>query len=448
MNSVSPSPRRGLRVALLSPRGPLYKHGSGIWKKSLRYMPLTLTTLAALVPEELGAELRLFEEGIDDIPLDLEADLVGLSVITGSATRSYELADHFRSRGLPVVLGGVHPTLLPDEAAAHADAVVVGYAEETWPELLRDFAAGCLKPRYDMAPDFRLENVPIPRRDLLPADHYFTRHTIEATRGCNHNCEFCVVPTAWGGPRQRPVAEVLAEVRAMNPKKLLFLDLNLVANPDYARELFRALAPLGIRWGGLSTIDIAFDDELLDLAAAGGCRGLLIGFESLSQASLAETRKLFNTTRDYGDAMRRFHDRKIAIMACFVFGFDHDTRDSFAETAELAIEARIDLPRFAIVTPFPGTPLFRRLKADGRILTEDWDLYDAQHVVFRPARMTPEELLRGTEWAWKKVYGLSSIAKRLLGAWVQPWVSLPANLGYRFYARNLHRFYTCRGAPV
>lgn len=446
MTAVAPS--KPLRIALLSPRGPLYRHGTGIWRRSLRYMPLTLTTLAALVPEELGADLRLVDEGIEDTPLDLDADLVGISAITGSAPRAYELADHFRRRGLPVVLGGVHPTLLPDEAAAHADAVVVGYAEETWPELLRDFAAGRMRVRYEMGPGFRLAGVPVPRRDLLPARRFFTPHTIEATRGCNHHCEFCVVPTAWGEPRQRPVGEVVSEIRQMNARKLLFLDLNLIANRDYAGELFRALAPLGVRWGGLSTIEIAFDDELLDLAAAGGCRGLLIGFESLSQESLAETRKVFNTKRDYVEAMRRFHERGIAVMACFVFGFDHDTRDSFDETAELAVDARIDLPRFAIVTPFPGTPFFRRLDAEGRILTRDWGLYDAQHVVFQPARMTPDELLRGTEWTWRRVYGLSSIAKRLLGAWLRPWVSLPANLGYRFYARNLHRFYTCRGAPV
>jgi radical SAM superfamily enzyme YgiQ (UPF0313 family) len=244
------------------------------------------------------------------------------------------------------------------------------------------------------------------------------------------------------------VAEVIREIRELRPKKLLFLDLNLIANPDYARELFEALAPLRVGWGGLSTIDIAFDEELLDLAARSGCRGLLIGFESLSQESLAETRKAFNTRKDYQEAMRRFHDRKIAVMGCFVFGFDHDTRESFAETAELAIDAKIDLPRFAVVTPFPNTPLFRRLKEEGRILTEDWSLYDAQHVVFHPARMSPEELLRGTEWVWKNVYGIGSIAKRLLGSWTHPLLAIPANLGYRFYAQNLHRYYTCRGAPV
>jgi radical SAM superfamily enzyme YgiQ (UPF0313 family) len=430
------------RIALISPRGPLYRHRTGIWKKSLRYMPLTLTTLAALVPPELNAELTLVDEGIDEVDWDIEADLIGISAITGTAPRSYELADHFRQRGIPVVLGGVHPTLMPDEAAQHADAVVVGYAEQTWPQLLRDFVAGRMAPRYVQARDLSLANLPLPRRDLLPARHYTTRNTIEATRGCIHQCEFCVVPTAWGRPLQRPVAEVVAEIRHLGARRMAFLDLNLIADLAYAKALFAALEPLRITWGGLATTLIAQDAELLDLAARSGCRGLLIGLESTSQAALAETRKGFNGRLDYRELTRRLHDRKIALMGCFVFGFDDDDQDCFARTVELVAEAKIDLPRYAIQTPFPATPLFRRLDAEGRILTTDWSLYDGQHVVYQPAQMTPDELLRGTEWAWKRTYSYSGMLRRL-SASPQLAVALATNIGYRYYAYRLNQFYTC-----
>jgi radical SAM superfamily enzyme YgiQ (UPF0313 family) len=434
------------RILLLSPRGPLYKHRTGIFKKSLRYAPLTLTTLASLVPEDLHADVRVVDEGIADIDPRTPADLVGISAITGTAPRAYELAAAFRRRGVPVVLGGVHPTLVPEEAAGHADTVVVGYADRSWPRLLRDFAAGRRQARYDQEPDLTLDGLPFPARDLLPKRQYTTMHTIEATRGCIHQCDFCVVPAAWGRPLQKPVADVVADIRRMGARRLIFLDLNLIADVEYAKELFAALIPLRIRWGGLATTVIALDDELLDLAARSGCRGLLLGLESLSPESLAETHKSFNLRTDYHTVVRKLHARGIAIMGCFVFGFDHDDRDTFARTVEFVQAAHIDLPRYAILTPFPGTPLFRRLRLEGRLLTEDWSLYDGQHVVYRPAHLTPEELRAGAEWAWKETYRLGSIARRLVGARIQIPLALATNLGYRFYAYNLARFYTCREA--
>ncbi len=430
-------------ILLISPRGPLYRRKTGIWKKSLRYAPLTLTTLAALIPPELNLTLSLADEGIEEVDINAQADLVGISAITGSAPRAYELAAHFRQRGIPVVLGGVHPTLMPDEAARHADTVVVGYAEESWPQLLRDFVAGQMKARYHQSPSLSLANQPIPRRELLSVKQHTTIHTIEASRGCIHHCNFCVVPSAWGQPLQRPVAEVVTDIQQMQTRRVLFLDLNLIADPDYAKELFTALIPLNITWGGLVTTLVAWDDDLLDLMAQSGCRGLLIGFETLSPQSLAEARKRFNMHHDYSQVIRRLHDKGIAIMGTFVFGFDHDTPDVFAATVEFVNKTHIDLPRYAILTPFPGTPLFQRLKQNGRILTEDWSLYDGQHVVYQPHGMGMDELQRGTEWAWKQTYSYRSIAKRLLGSRQLLPLALAANLGYRFYAHNLHRFYTC-----
>ncbi len=440
--------KTGLRILLISPRGPLYRHRGGTWSKSLRYAPLTLTTLAALVPAELNAEVVLIDEGIAEVDLDADADLVGISAITGTAPRSYELADHFRRRGIPVVLGGVHVTLLPQEAQQHADAIVTGYAEDTWPQLLCDFVAGRLQARYDQAPGLSLANRPFPKREMLGSDNFVIAHTIEATRGCIHQCEFCVVPSAWGRPIQHPVADVVADIEQMGAKRLLFLDLNLISDMDYARELFTALIPLKIRWGGLTTTIITMDDDLLALAARSGCKGLLLGFETLSARALAETKKQFNQRQDYKDVMRRLHAHGIGVQGCFVFGFDNHTADVFAETVDFVLDANIDLPRYAILTPFPGTPLYDRLDAQGRILSRDRTLYDGQHVVFQPTNLTPDELWRGTEWAWKKTYSYTSIAKRLLAA--RPWsgrvmqpLALAGNLGYRFYAHNLRKYYTC-----
>jgi radical SAM superfamily enzyme YgiQ (UPF0313 family) len=252
-----------------------------------------------------------------------------------------------------------------------------------------------------------------------------------------------VVPAAWGKPLQKPVADVVADLKQMGARRVIFLDLNLIADIPYAKELFTALIPLKIQWGGLATTTIAWDDELLDLAARSGCRGLLIGFESVNQASLNQARKAFNMRHDYRDVASRVHARGIAIMGCFVFGLDNDTLDSFDRTMNLVMEARIDLPRYAIATPFPSTGLYKRLKAAGRILTEDWSLYDGQHVVFRPNNMTADELLRNTRRAWIETYSYKSMFKRLAGSRTQLPIAIPANFGYRFYANHLDSFYTC-----
>jgi radical SAM superfamily enzyme YgiQ (UPF0313 family) len=431
-------------IALVSPKGPLYRHRGGIWKKSLRYQPLTLTTLAALVPAELNADLRLFDEGIADVPLDLEADLIGLTVITGTANRAYELADHFRRRGITVVLGGPHVTLIPDDAQPHADAIVTGYAEDSWPQLLRDFQNDQLRARYDQTPGLELAGRPFARRDLLPRNRFLTDNVFEATRGCIHNCDFCVVPSAWGRkPFQKPVAEVVADIRQHGARKLIFVDLNLIADRAYAMKLFQALIPLRLQWYGLATVLLAEDAELLDLAARSGCKGILMGLESISPRNLRQNHKGFNAPDKYVQLVERLHERGIALQGCFVFGLDDDGPDVFLKTAEFAVQARIDLPRFAIVTPFPNTALYKRLESEERILTRNWELYDGQHVVFRPAKMSVEELQSGTEAAWKYAYSVRSIARRIAHSPASWPVKLGTNLGYRFYAHNLSRFYNC-----
>lgn len=446
---MSSQPRRQaatepLRIALISPKGPLYRHRGGIFRQSLRYMPLTLPTLAALVPADVPARVACYDEGIEDLPDTLDADLVGMTVITGCAPRAYQLADRYRSQGITVVLGGPHVTLIPEDAAPHADSIVIGYAEEEWPRLLRDFQGGTLQRCYRQAPDFRLGGYPLPDRSVLPARRYLTHHVFEATRSCIHACEFCVAPTAWGRtPLHKPVEEIVDDMRRLRTRRAIFVDLNLISSRDYALALFAALRPLGVRWYGLSTTLICRDLELLDAAAQSGCSGLLMGLESIDQAHLRAMGKGFNKPEDYATVVARLHERGIALQGCFVFGLDGESPSIFESTARFAVEMGIDLPRFAIATPFPGTPLYQRLAGEGRIIDRNWANYDGQHVVFQPEGMSAAQLQAGTLRAWQLAYRWRSIARRLRAS-PSPWpLALLTNWGYRYYANRLDRFYTC-----
>jgi radical SAM superfamily enzyme YgiQ (UPF0313 family) len=430
-----------MKLVLMSPAGTMYRCSSGSFKKALRYAPLTLSTLAALVPDELDVEIEIIDEGVQRLPEHIEADLVGISAITGTASRSYRIADRLRELGIPVVLGGVHPTIMPQEASSHADSIVTGFAEETWPALLRDFTNGGMRKVYSQSPDLSLAGTPAPRRDLLRRKLYLTMNSVQATRGCVHECDFCVIPGAWGTTQLfRPVEDVVAEIASLKGRYVTFLDPSPTENIDYAKDLFRAMIPLRKIWFGLSTVKIAEDPELLDLCAKSGCRGLLLGFESLLQEGLDDISKDFNLAETYGEVARKLHDRGIAIQGCFVFGFDTDDPSVFERTVEFVNESNIDLPRYAVCTPFPGTDLYKKWKAEGRILTEDWSLYDSQHVVYRPARMSPEELREKLLWAWSETYRPGACARRVMRSGCTPLVSAIANIGYRAYAKNLARF--------
>ena len=431
-----------MKITLIMPQSEMYRK-RGIFSKALRYAPLTLTTLAALVPEELNAEIRIIDEGVEELNTEaIDADIVGITCITPNAPRVYELSRKLRERGITVVIGGVHPTLVPDEAQPHADAIVVGYAEQSWPQLLHDFADGKMQSRYDEGPGYRFANVPEPRRDLLKKDGYITLNTVQAVRGCPYKCNFCVVPVAWPGYLHRPIREVICEIERLKGDSFLFLDLSPIENPTYIKQLYRELTPLKKRWGGLSTIRIASDREMLKRASRSGCGGLLIGFESVSSATIKQMRKGFNKPEQYIEAARIIHDYGIALNGCFVFGLDGDDTSVFERTVEFVNKAAIDLPRFSVATPFPGTPLYRQLNAQGRILIKDWTYYGGQNVVFQPKNMTVEELQEGIRWAWRQVYSFPSIVHRVAGSAASRSglvlkTSILANVGYTRYARLL-----------
>jgi len=429
-----------MKIALLAPAGAMHRH-SGNFGKSLHYAPLTLTTLAALVPEELQAEIVIYDETAGKIPLDIDADIMGITCITGTASRCYAFADYYRSRGVTVVLGGVHPSMLPDEAQLHADVVMTGFAEQTFPQMLMDFSRGCVQPRYVQNLDYSIENRVIPRRDLLDKRKYITMNSVEAIRGCSLPCTFCAYPTAFGRTvYKRPVQEVIREIQMLHTDIVLFPDVNLITDKSYAIELFTALIPLHIGWLGLATSSIGFDEDLLQVFRKSGCRGLLIGFESICQESQSFVKKGINHVSEYTELMKRLHNQGILVQGCFAFGGDGEDVSVFEQTVDMIQKAKIDLPRYAILTPFPKTQLYDQLEQQGRIIERDWAMYDVEHCVFTPEKMSKEELEAGITWAWKETYSLPNIASRLFHKQNSLWLSLPVNLGYKGYAAKYEKF--------
>ena len=429
-----------MKITLLMPQSARYGK-DGAFDQRLRYAPLTLTTLAALIPSEFNASVECIDEWADDFdPNTIDADLVGITVITGNAPKAYRYSRILRERGIAVVLGGVHITLCPDEAENHADAIVCGYAEDTWPELLRDFAGGALKKRYDRQPE-TLDGYPRPLRNLLKKDKYTTMNVVQATRGCIYRCTFCVVPSAWPKQYQRDPDDVAREVSEFSGKTFILIDLSPSSDQEYFGRLADAFAPLNKYWGGLATLNITDNPKLMKKLEKSGCRGLLVGIESQNPTTLKNLGKSWQKPNDNLWRIRMLHDHGIAINGCFVFGVDGDTESVFDENLEFVFKASIDLPRFAIATPFPNTPLYRALDRENRIVSKNWEWYDGQHVVFLPKGMTPEKLYEGTKRAWKEAYKLTSIGRRILtsAASLNPLVfstSIGVNLGYNLYARK------------
>jgi radical SAM superfamily enzyme YgiQ (UPF0313 family) len=399
--------------------------------------PMALPVLASLTPPDV--QIHLVDENVERVNLEEPADLVAISCMTASAPRAYEIADRFRDRGVPVVMGGMHPSALPQEAAAHADAVVIGEAENQWPEVFADFAAGRPRPVYRADCRPVLENLPIPRRDLLQRAHYLTVNCVQTARGCPHACSFCSVTPMFGRRyRFRPIPEVVAEVQSLGSRWVGFTDDNIVAGRSRARELFEALIPLRLRWVGQGDLSMAKDPQMLELMAQSGCTAMFIGLESLSQEGLAAANKRPNIGVDFEKAIATIHRHGIDIIGSFVFGLDSDRPDVFRQTVSFAERVRLGVAQFSVLTPFPGTSLYDQLQAEGRITDRDWSRYTMGHVLYKPRHMSADELRRGQRYAYGRFYSLPSIARRLgilRGGWRRLVLGAVVNLSYR----RLHR---------
>lgn len=392
------------------------------------FMDLGLQTVATCTPP--GVEIRFQDEYLAPLRFETDADLVALSAKTSCVTRAYAVADAYRARGKRVVLGGIHASLRPEEALQHVDCVVVGEAEETWPRVIRDLEAGKLAQRYDAGGFPNMRGIPVPSWRFVDQGRYFYQQ-IQTTRGCPFMCRFCSVPDISGQDfRFKPVENVLAEIRGLpksrgpidKTRPMYVVDDNFISRPAYTRELLKAMAPLHARgelpsWSAETTLNVARDEELLDLLAAAGCTVLIIGFESVSEATLKDMDKGVNFCMSYQDATEAILSRGMNIVGNFIVGFDTDDLRVFADTLEFIQRNGILYPFFSILTPMPGTALFDEMKAAGRLDHERWDLYDTRHVVFEPKQMTREQLMDGYIWLYEKAYGAEMTLERLEKAW-------------------------------
>jgi radical SAM superfamily enzyme YgiQ (UPF0313 family) len=413
------------------------------FKRRGGYAPLTLRILSSLIPKELNVEVDFRDENIERIDFDrIDADMVGISVLTPNAPRAYRISDSLRSRGITVVLGGYHVTVMPNEALNHADSVVTGYAEKSFPMLLRDFVSGNLKKTYsEPFEESFISHRPMAHNPPNYGKRYLLPDAIETTRGCNNCCNFCVIPTFNNRYVQKPVSAVVEEIRFLQSKRIVFLDFSPFENYDHAMELFDALKPLKIKWYSCLTTRVAENHELMEQAAQSGCRGVLIGFESINTSSLANGNKLFNKPHEYTKITTNLQKLKILVLGSFIFGFDEDDSTVFKNTLDFIAESKIDLLHYAIVTPFPGTKLFERLKADNRILTYDWAKYDGTRVVYTPAKMTAGELQNGFFNIYKKSHTLPSIFRRMANNQSNFMVKLATNMGFRLYINSFINHY-------
>ncbi|HVN22722.1 MAG TPA: radical SAM protein [Syntrophorhabdales bacterium] len=401
----------------------------------LNFQQITMPYLAAFVPPYW--EVRHVDEAIEPVDLDTHADLVAITFHTPSAPHAYELADSFRQRGVTVALGGPHVTLMPDEACLHADAIFVGEAEFHWPRFLEEFEAGQYHDRYCCSEPPALDKLPMSRHNLLHRrDH--TAGVLFATRGCANRCDFCALAVMYQcRPRRRPVNDVACEYASFRGKVIILWDDNIASDMEYAKSLFRALAPYRKWWSSQASIHAAESDEFLELAARSGCKQLFIGLESVTQASVNEVSKGFNRVDAYAQAIERIHAHGISVQAGIIFGFDHDTEAVFGETLDFLEAAGVQNATFNILTPFPGTRLYNRLEGEDRILTKDWSRYNGRtDVVFQPRLMSPETLLAGFQYANERFYSLGSVCKRLSRSPVQLHWTLPLNLAYAFALRH------------
>ena len=395
------------------------------------FVRLNLPTIAALTPKDWDVEI--LDARVKPVDYDTRVDLVGITGFTAEMPSAYSIADNFRKKSVKVVMGGVHVSAVPDEALKHADTVVIGEAELVWEKLLADFQRGELKQKYKADHLCDMKNMAIPRRELLDRSMYSGFYTLQATRGCPFNCDYCAVTAFFGHEfRVRPVDEVIEEIKGFEKKEFFFMDDNIVGRPKYAKELFRKLIPLKVTWGSQASITMAKDPELLELYAKSGGKYAFIGFESLSQKNLEKMHKGWNSAKDYKEAIRKIHGAGINIVGSFVFGLDEDDTSVFKTTFDFLMETNMAAAQFHILTPLPGTVTYGILEKEGRIIDRDWAKYHTGEVVFQPKGMTAEQLQNGYYWIFRNIYSIKNILKRNFRRNLKGLIyRVAANLSYR-----------------
>jgi radical SAM superfamily enzyme YgiQ (UPF0313 family) len=426
-----------MKVNLIVPGWPPNR----IWgQMKFKFPPLSLTTLASFTPDDV--EVAITDENVEKITFEDAPDVVGITTMTPQANRSYQIADEFRRRGSKVILGGFHPSTMPEEALSHANAIVVGEGERSWKRLIQDVRNLRLKRVYRDPVPLDLSQLKPPRRDIIRGKGYLFTNTIQVTRGCPLRCEFCSVTSLFGRSyRTRPIQAVIDELTELREESvfLFIVDDNLIGKRDYAERLLGGLEPLRFKWASHAPLHLVEDDSLMRLLSKSGCVALFVGFESLARENLVLMGKPGNMKISPKDAVKKFHDHGIGVLASFILGYDHDTKDGFKRILHFCNETRIDGAIFPILTPYPGTSLRTRLERERRILTDDWDMYDMEHVTFRPRRMSVDELEEGYEWLNANFLSWGSIIKRILRVHRSAQIFAPMNVGFRSAWRRRQR---------
>ena len=447
-----------MKILLISPERERKKEEAFLFRLSF----LNLPYVAALSPP--GSEVKIVDEAFEKIDFGEKVDLVGITAQTPVAPRAYQIADEFRKRGIPVVMGGVHASMLPQEALQHVDAVVVGEAEAVWPDLIKDLRRGQMRRIYIGSKFINPSDLPLPRRDLLNEKFYFPLKLLETTRGCPHRCDFCGVSKFFGFRyRNRPIPEIERELSTlfqkgpvMSPglkkflsllnkdlpyflkRRLLYIiDSNIAGDKRFCLELLSLLKGFDLLWYGHAPVSIAFDQKLLEGFAQSGCIALNIGFESFSTQNLNAMGKGFNQPSRYTEAVQRIHDQGIGIMGTFIVGLDDDDPGVFQRIIDFCVDSKLDWALTFIMAPYPGTDSFSRLEKEGRIFCRDWEKYDSLNVVYQPLRMSVEELEKGMRRIWKEVFSTSSIYNRILKRpWIHPLFYLAMNWQFHKLTRK------------
>ena len=400
------------------------------------YAPLSLATLVALVPKDIKCDIDVCDEIASKINYDKKHyDIVAITLQTSVANRAYEIAKEFKKKGSYIVMGGYHPTYMPEETTEHADTVIVGAAEYSWPQFLKDYQNGNPKRIYNMQ-DVKGDDIVSPDRSAIPKHKYLKYPAVIANRGCPNNCEFCVISEMWRKCTPRPIEKTIEEIKSLNSKMITFFDPNIFAIREYAIELLKELAKLNIKWAGSATINVAYDTELMELAQKSGCAGLLVGLESLNSETLKKSKKGFNDPNKYKEAISIMQSYGISVNGCFVLGLDGDTEELLLSLPEQVKYLNLNLARFAILTPVPNSPLFNRLEEEGRIISKDGSQYTQHQAVFQPKNMTPERLEEIYRKVWKETYSFKNMINRFRKlpnkTLKEKLVCIGANFGFKY----------------